>query len=103
MTDCFGIDLDQEYRCLHYHTPLDIVGLKCAFCQTYYACYHCYDQLTDHAFVPTGHQETSPVICGHCRKLLSLAEYGCGCYPYCQSPFNPACHRHKDIYFLKES
>ncbi|HHL9829812.1 TPA: hypothetical protein ACRBSW_001437 [Streptococcus pyogenes] len=78
MTDCFGIDLDQEYRCLHYHTPLDIVGLKCAFCQTYYACYHC-------------------------RKLLSLAEYGCGCCPYCQSPFNPACHRHKDIYFLKES
>ncbi len=80
MTDCFGIDLDQEYRCLHYHTPLDIVGLKCAFCQTYYACYHCHDQLTDHAFVPTGHQETSPVICGHCRKLLSLAEYGCGCF-----------------------
>lgn len=31
MTDCFGIDLDQEYRCLHYHTTLDIVGLKCAF------------------------------------------------------------------------
>ncbi|HHP6041743.1 TPA: CHY zinc finger protein, partial [Streptococcus pyogenes] len=43
------------------------------------------------------------VICGHCRKLLSRAEYGCGCCPYCQSPFNPACHRHKDIYFLKES
>lgn len=103
MTDCFGIDLDQEYRCLHYHTTLDIVGLKCAFCQTYYACYHCHDQLTEHAFVPTGPAEMFPVMCGHCRKLLSRAEYECGHCPYCQSPFNPACHRHKDIYFLKES
>ncbi|BBE41205.1 CHY zinc finger protein [Streptococcus dysgalactiae] len=103
MTDCFGIDLDQEYRCLHYHTTLDIVGLKCAFCQTYYACYHCHDQLTEHAFVPTGSAEMFPVICGHCRKLLSRAEYASGHCPYCQSPFNPACHRHKDIYFLKES
>lgn len=103
MTDCFGIDLDQEYRCLHYHTTLDIVGLKCAFYQTYYACYHCHDQLTEHAFVPTGPAEMFPVICGHCRKLLSRAGYACGHCPYCQSPFNPACHRHKDIYFLKES
>lgn len=102
MRNCFGIALDQEYRCIHYHTVLDIVGLKCARCQVYYACYHCHDTLQDHAFEPTDHKETYPVICGHCRQLLRRSEYECGSCPFCFSPFNPSCHKHQDIYFSKE-
>ncbi|AIA68190.1 hypothetical protein HKO46_09635 [Streptococcus equi subsp. zooepidemicus] len=102
MRNCFGIGLDQEYRCVHYHTVLDIVGLKCARCQAYYACYHCHNTLQDHAFEPIDHKETYPVICGHCRQLLRRSEYECGSCPFCFSPFNPACHKHQDIYFSKE-
>lgn len=99
MTDCYGIDLDPEYRCIHYHSVLDIVGLKCATCQHYYACYQCHDSLEDHAFQATSLKEAYPVICGHCRRLLSRSEYDIGHCPFCLSPFNPACRRHKTIYF----
>ncbi len=45
MQEYFGIGLDSSSRCYHYHTKLDIVALKCAVCQKYYACYKCHDAL----------------------------------------------------------
>lgn len=48
MQEYFGIGLDSSSRCYHYHTKLDIVALKCAVCQKYYACYKCHDALEEH-------------------------------------------------------
>ena len=45
-----GLLVDDESRCQHYHTELDIVALKCFQCQKYYACYQCHDSLEDHKF-----------------------------------------------------
>lgn len=48
----YGVDLDSEGRCRHYHTACDVVALKCSKCQEYFACYQCHDQLRDHPFEP---------------------------------------------------
>ncbi|MGT2958360.1 hypothetical protein A9Q68_07465 [Streptococcus bovimastitidis] len=98
----FGIDLDQESRCRHYHSDLDIATLKCQACQKYYACYQCHDSLEDHPFEPSGKEEVYPVVCGACKNQLNLASYQKGFCPYCQKAFNPKCALHKDIYFKKE-
>lgn len=95
----YGEELDQEGRCRHYHTDLDVVALKCAKCGRYYACYHCHDALEDHSFVPTDETEPYPVLCGSCGQRLTYEEYSKGHCPYCGHPFNPRCSRHHDIYF----
>ena len=41
----YGLLVDNESRCQHYHTELDIVALKCFDCLKYYACYQCHDRL----------------------------------------------------------
>ncbi|MHC3838446.1 CHY zinc finger protein, partial [Streptococcus thermophilus] len=33
----YGLLVDNESRCQHYHTDLDIVALKCFDCLKYYA------------------------------------------------------------------
>ncbi|HGL8834083.1 TPA: CHY zinc finger protein [Streptococcus agalactiae] len=88
MQEYFGIGLDSSSRCYHYHTKLDIVALKCAVCQKYYACYKCHDALEEHCFAATKSDEMFPVLCGSC--------------PYCRMLFNPNCQRHDSIYFSKE-
>ena len=35
----YGVDLDSEGRCRHYHTACDVVALKCSKCQEYFAGY----------------------------------------------------------------
>ena len=46
----YGVDLDSEGRCRHYHTACDVVALKCSKCQEYFACYQCHNQLRNHPF-----------------------------------------------------
>ncbi|EGJ27603.1 CHY zinc finger protein [Streptococcus porcinus] len=100
--DYYGMDLDHESRCCHYHGPKDIAALKCQACQKYYACYQCHDSLEDHSFSPSGKTELFPVLCGSCKSQLSLEAYEGGYCPYCNKAFNPKCAFHKAIYFKKE-
>ncbi|XCY62422.1 CHY zinc finger protein [Streptococcus iniae] len=95
----FGIGLDAQSRCVHYHSLTDIVALKCQVCQKYYACYHCHDEMENHPFATTDTSEALPVICGACRTFLSRKEYETKACPNCQKPFNPECARHSSIYF----
>ena len=95
----YGYLTDSCGRCIHYHTPLDIVALKCAQCQKYYACYQCHDALEAHPFEPTAKSEQAPVLCGNCKQLLSRPQYKRGHCPYCVADFNPRCQLHFDIYF----
>ncbi|MGT2887969.1 CHY zinc finger protein [Streptococcus didelphis] len=97
--DCFGLDLDKETRCRHYHTARDIAALKCQTCQKYYACYICHDSLESHSFKASSKAEAYPVLCGACRKVMSRLAYEKGYCPYCSKPFNPKCSAHKAIYF----
>ena len=99
MIKIYGALTDQAGRCRHYHSQLDIVALKCAACQKYYACYRCHDEVADHHFVASSKSEPYPVLCGNCFRLLSKKQYLLGYCPYCQTAFNPNCRFHHQIYF----
>lgn len=88
----YGIDLDGEGRCRHYHTACDVVA----------PCYQCHEQLRNHPFVPVSVADPAPVLCGSCRHLLTYEKYKKGACPYCHHAFNPKCQLHETIYFLKE-
>lgn len=97
----YGIGLDAEGRCEHYHTELDVVALRCGKCRKYYACYKCHDQLEDHAFVPAdaGQDADTPVLCCSCNSKLTYIQYQQGKCAFCGHDFNPKCALHHDIYF----
>ncbi|MGT2846240.1 CHY zinc finger protein [Streptococcus massiliensis] len=102
MIKVYGVNLDKETRCQHYHTDLDIVALKCFTCQKYYACYQCHDFLNEHSFTAYPKSLTSDkvVLCGVCQSELTLAQYESATHcPFCGRAFNPRCQLHKDIYF----
>ena len=97
----YGQLVDIEGRCVHYHSPLDIVGNLCATCQQIWACHLCHQEATDHPFgtVPVT-ASYAAVLCGVCGCGMTPATYGAvhAC-PLCSSPFNPGCRLHWDLYF----
>lgn len=100
----YGLLVDNEIRCQHYHTELDIVALKCFDCLKYYACYQCHDNLEEHCFraYPCHLKQDKVLICGVCQHEMVIEEYqeAIAC-SNCHSVFNPACSKHYDIYFEK--
>ncbi|NVY95734.1 hypothetical protein HU830_00725 [Lactobacillus sp. DCY120] len=99
MESILGLEVDQDGRCLHYHQSTDIVGLYCSQCHRYYACYLCHQALCQHPFCPSSKTSGWPVLCGSCRQRLTFEQYQKGYCPFCQSPFNPRCQLHEEIYF----
>ena len=72
-----GLLVDDQSRCQHYHSPLDIVALKCFECQKYYACYQCHDRLEAHIYraYPCQLKQDKVLICGVCRHEMTIEEY----------------------------
>lgn len=100
--DVYGDVLDAETRCLHYHSELDVIALRCFACRRYYPCYHCHDKYEDHAYLAYPSQLDHPIVlCGVCHQEMTVGDYraGEGHCPNCQVSFNPGCYRHEDIYF----
>jgi uncharacterized CHY-type Zn-finger protein len=98
-----GVDLDAETRCVHWHSPLDIVAIRMKCCDTYYACKDCHDALAGHAIVvwPRAEWDRPAVLCGACGTELSVHQYlgsGNAC-PACRARFNPGCRNHHHFYF----
>lgn len=98
-----GIETDEETRCAHYHTPLDIIAIKMKCCGTYYACKECHEALADHKIEvwPKSEWTEKVVLCGHCYTELAVQEYmasGNRC-PVCSAEFNPGCVKHYSFYF----
>ncbi|WP_082688167.1 CHY zinc finger protein [Bacillus coahuilensis] len=99
-----GINMDKETRCRHYHTVQDIIALKFKCCDTYYPCYECHQELTDHEpvrFHPIQDAQEKVVLCGHCQTEWTIGEYlqsNSAC-PACHSSFNPGCKSHLHLYF----
>jgi uncharacterized CHY-type Zn-finger protein len=97
-----GPVVDEQTRCIHYHTPLDVIAIKFACCGEYYACHLCHAEAAGHAARawPLGEQDARAVLCGVCGSELSITEYlGVDSCPHCGAAFNPGCRLHSHLYF----
>lgn len=97
-----GVDVDEETRCVHYGTERDVVAIEFACCETYYPCYRCHGEVTDHDAEkwPVERRDEPAVLCGSCGAELAVQEYvGVDACPECLTRFNPACADHYHLYF----
>lgn len=98
----YGKLIDDETRCVHYHSEKDIVALQCATCRKFYPCYQCHNEAENHRFhVWQSNQfHENAVYCGHCRSTLSIHSYlNTTKCPQCHHSFNPNCAKHYHLYF----
>jgi len=98
-----GQVIDEQTRCIHYHSPKDIIAIKFKCCGKYYPCYTCHEDESDHLPLTWGanDQETKAILCGVCKYEMSIRAYlNCNnqC-PNCDSKFNPSCSNHYNLYF----
>jgi uncharacterized CHY-type Zn-finger protein len=95
--------VDDETRCEHYHSPLDIIAIKFKCCNDYYPCYECHEELASHPSQVWTKEErnTKAILCGICKTELTIQEYidSANTCPQCNSSFNPNCSRHYHLYF----
>jgi len=105
-SDVFGIELDAETRCAHWHSPLDIVAIRMKCCDRYFACKDCHDALASHAIErwPPSEWQARAIMCGACGTELTIQSYldGNDACPNCRAAFNPGCRRHRRFYFEVE-
>lgn len=98
-----GFPTDAQTRCIHYHSPLDIIAIKMKCCNTYYPCIHCHEEAAGHAAErwPKDAFDTAAVLCGSCKNEMSIAQYlNCNYHcPFCEAAFNPKCSNHNHLYF----
>ena len=102
-----GVDVDDETRCAHYDSTLDVVAFRFPCCECYYPCFRCHEATVDHAARPWPRDrfDEPSVLCGSCRTALTVREYLAAddrC-PDCDAPFNPGCADHYHLYFERES
>lgn len=104
--DVRGVKVDAKTRCVHYHSPLDIIAIRMACCGVYYACKACHAALADHDIKvwPRLEWDVRAVLCGACGYELTIREYMDSGYlcPHCKAGFNPGCRNHYHFYFACE-
>ena len=98
-----GRQTDDETRCVHYNSALDIIAIKFKCCNTYYPCYYCHEESTDHKADVWNKEEfeTPVILCGKCKRELTFNQYK-NCHykcPHCNAAFNPKCSNHDHLYF----
>lgn len=97
-----GVEVDDRGRCAHWQGPRDVVAIRLACCDTWYACHDCHEAQADHPprRWPRDRFDVMAVMCGKCGQRLSIERYlktpGC---PGCGHPFNPRCALHHPRYF----
>ena len=98
-----GIDVLPDTRCAHYHSALDIIGIRFKCCDRFYPCFECHSELTDHEAERWTALEfhEKAILCGACGSILSVQQYlDCvSTCPLCRAAFNPKCALHYDLYF----
>lgn len=98
----YGPVVDEETRCVHYHTSLDIIAIKFKCCGRFYPCYKCHEESESHPIERWQQKEfiEQAILCGHCKNTLSIKEYmqSTNC-PHCGAKFNSRCKAHYHIYF----
>jgi len=98
-----GKFIDEYTRCVHYHTPLDVIAIKFKCCNEYYPCYECHEEVAEHKSEVWRKNEfdKKAILCGTCNSELTIHEYLASnnrC-PHCSSAFNPNCSKHYHLYF----
>ncbi len=97
-----GPTVDDQTRCIHYRTELDVITIRFACCGEYYPCHLCHAEAADHPAQawPEGSGAERAVVCGVCGDELTIDAYlgveGC---PTCGAAFNPGCKLHRHLYF----
>ena len=98
-----GKTIDNQTRCVHYYSDLDIVAIKFICCNEYYPCYACHEETADHLSETWNKSEweTLAILCGACQQEMTINQYlNCeAACPFCQAPFNPKCSNHYHLYF----
>lgn len=98
----YGSTVDNETRCKHYHTELDIIAIKFRCCSRFYPCYKCHEESEKHPVIRWEQNQfnEAAILCGHCKNLLTIKEYmGAKTCKYCGAAFNSRCKAHYHIYF----
>jgi uncharacterized CHY-type Zn-finger protein len=94
---------DNETRCVHYHSALDIIAIKFKCCDIYYPCYECHAEEAEHTAQvwPKNEWTAKAILCGHCKTELTIQQYmeANNQCPFCKAAFNPNCSRHYHLYF----
>ncbi len=99
----YGVDVDAQTRCAHYHSDVDVIAIKFPCCSRFYPCHLCHDTVADHAAKrwPVADFDQEAVLCGACGNLLTINTYlsGDSTCPHCLAHFNPGCKTHRHLYF----
>ncbi|MBB5750296.1 CHY zinc finger protein [Micrococcus sp. TA1] len=106
MPRVLGRLVDDQTRCVHYRTSLDVVAIKFRCCDQYYPCHLCHQETSGHPAVPwpVSEHDTSAVLCGVCKTELAIRDYlSVDCCPHCSARFNPGCRLHAHLYFTTET
>ncbi|MUN06078.1 CHY zinc finger protein [Agromyces luteolus] len=100
-----GAVVDDETRCVHYRTDVDIVAIRFACCGEYYPCHLCHEEAAGHPARqwPLGERDARAILCGACGAELPIATYlEVDACPECRAAFNPRCRLHTHLYFETE-
>ncbi|MFC3881306.1 CHY zinc finger protein [Algoriphagus namhaensis] len=99
----FGKPVDNQTRCVHWHSELDIIAIKFKCCDKYYPCFSCHEEEADHDHKvwPKEEFDQKAILCGVCGNELGIQEYmnSNNTCPHCKSNFNPGCSKHYHLYF----
>ncbi|AVQ34312.1 hypothetical protein C7J88_09105 [Staphylococcus muscae] len=103
MVYIYGATVDNETRCVHYHTELDIIAIKFKCCDKYYPCIHCHNEAETHPaeqWPANSFDHTKAILCGVCQHEMTIQSYmdHIQC-PNCYAPFNSRCQLHYHYYF----
>ncbi len=98
-----GQTVDDQTRCVHWASELDVVAFRFPCCDGWWPCRRCHDEAVDHEAEvwSADQQDVEAVLCGACQEAMSIASYvesGHVC-PSCGARFNPGCRDHWGDYF----
>jgi len=97
-----GPVVDEQTRCVHYHSQEDVIAIKFACCHRYYPCFQCHAQSESHAAErwPESAWSERAILCGVCRSEMSIRSYRAADHcPTCSAAFNDGCRLHAHLYF----
>ncbi|MGY6522709.1 MAG: CHY zinc finger protein [Mongoliitalea sp.] len=99
----FGKSIDNQTRCIHWHSALDVIAIKFKCCDKYYPCFSCHEEEADHTHEvwPKDEFDQKAILCGVCAHELTIQEYmeSNNTCPKCEANFNPGCSNHYHLYF----
>lgn len=105
MVKVLGKIVDNETRCVHWHTDLDVMAIKFKCCKNFFACYSCHEETTDHPIIKYDLSKQDDcgveiILCGKCYSTMTFNDYvsDVRCIN-CDTPFNPGCKLHYTLYF----